>query len=92
MDTLVAIFANSLVCALLFSQLVRLYKGRKARHLSIGLLVLLLPATLCWAIFGYLESKQLMFLSSIGTTLLTILTLGVYIATSRQLRINNHAS
>ena len=61
MDTLVAITANSLVCSLLLSQLVRLFKRRKARHLSIGLLLLMLPATLCWAIFGYLEGKQLMF-------------------------------
>ncbi len=89
MDTLVAIFANSLVCSLLLSQLIRLCKGKKARYLSTGLLLLMLPATLCWAVFGYLEGKQLMFLCSIGTALLNVLTLMMYINSSRHFRMNN---
>ena len=87
MDTLVAMFANSLICSLLLSQLVRLFRKRKARYLSIGLLLLLLPATLCWAVFGWLEGKQVMFACSMGTILLIILTLMVYISNSRSLRV-----
>lgn len=89
MDTLVAMFANALVSCLLLTQLVRLFKGRKARHLSIGLLLLLLPATLCWAAFGWMEGRNLMFICSIGTAFLNLLTLMLYISSSRHLRTNS---
>lgn len=79
MDTLVAIFANSLVSSLLLFQSIRLLKRRKARYLSVGLLLLMLPATFCWAVFGYLESKQIMLACGIGTFLLNVVTLFLYV-------------
>lgn len=79
MDTLVAIFANSLVSSLLLFQSIRLLKRRKARYLSVGLLLLMLPATLCWAVFGWLESKQIMFACGVGTFLLNVVTLYLYL-------------
>jgi|GEM_PF-1206739 len=79
MDTLVAIFANSLVSSLLLFQSIRLLKKRKARYLSVGLLLLMLPATLCWAVFGYLENKQIMLTCGVGTFLLNVVTLFLYI-------------
>lgn len=80
MDTLVAIFANSLVCSLLLSQSFRMLRKRKARYLSTGLLLLMLPATLCWTVFGWMESKQLMFAFGMATFLLNIGTLMLYIS------------
>ncbi|AXY74394.1 hypothetical protein D3H65_10570 [Paraflavitalea soli] len=79
MDTLVAIFANSLVSSLLLFQSIRLLKRRKARFLSIGLLLLMLPATLCWAVFGYLDNKDVMLACGAGTFLLNVVTLFLYI-------------
>lgn len=81
MDTLVAIFANSLVCSLLLFQSIRMLRRRKARYLSIGLLLLMLPATLCWTVFGFMENKHIMFLAGTATLLLNLGTLMLYIST-----------
>ncbi|MDF2189117.1 hypothetical protein [Paraflavitalea sp. CAU 1676] len=86
MDTLVAIFANSLVSSLLLFQSIRLLRKRKARYLSVSLLLLMLPATLCWTVFGWLESKQVMFACGMATFLLNIVTLMLYVS-SKNFRI-----
>jgi uncharacterized protein with PQ loop repeat len=80
MDTLVAIFANSLVSSLLLFQSIRLLKKRKARYLSVGILVLMMPATLCWTIFGWMEGKQIMLACGLATFLLNIVTLTLYLS------------
>lgn len=80
MDTLVAIFANALVSSLLLFQSIRILRGRKARYLSVGLLLLMLPATLCWTVFGWLESKQIVFAFGFTSFLLTLATLMLYVS------------
>lgn len=82
MDTLVAIFANSLICSLLLFQTVRMLRKRKARYLSTSLLLLMLPATTCWTVFGWLENKQVMFLFGMVTLLLNLVTLALYLTRS----------
>lgn len=80
MDTLVAIFANALVSSLLLFQSIRILRGRKARYLSVGLLLLMLPATLCWTVFGWLESKQIVFAFGFTSFLLNMATLMLYVS------------
>jgi uncharacterized protein with PQ loop repeat len=87
MDTLFGMLANTLICLVLLPQMIRLFKGKKARYLSIGLLLAMIPAALCWGAFGWLENKQLMIAFSTLTILLILLTLTLYINYKSHLRI-----
>jgi uncharacterized protein with PQ loop repeat len=87
MDAQIAIFANSLVCFVLVPQMIRLFRKKKARYLSVSTLLLMLPATTCWTIFAWLEHSQLVFAFSLMTALLNILTLTLYVSTTRHFRI-----
>lgn len=84
MDTLVALAANTLICLILVPQLIRLYKKKRARHVSLWLLLLVLPATLTWGIFGWLENKQLVVACSVMTVLINIITIILFVSSKQQ--------
>lgn len=86
MDAVFAILANSLVCLLLVPQLIRLFKGKKARNLSLLLLILILPVTLCWCVFGWLDQQRLIFGYSVMNILLTVLTLILFVTSPYHLQ------
>lgn len=87
MDAQIAIFANSLVCFVLLPQMIRLLRKKKARYLSVSTLLLMLPATVCWTVFAWLDHSQLIFAFCLMTALLNILTLTLYVGTTRHVRI-----
>jgi uncharacterized protein with PQ loop repeat len=79
MDTVFAIMANSLICLLLVPQMIRLARKKKARNLSLVLLILILSVTLCWCVFGWLDQQRLIFGYSVMNILLTVLTLILFV-------------
>ena len=85
METLFGILANSMICLFLLPQLIRLCKRKRARYISFGLLLLVLPATLCWAVFGWLEQENLVVVSSLIAVVMDILTLILYINSPHKL-------
>lgn len=83
MDNLVALASNALICLVLLPQLIRLFKKKKAHYLSFWLLVLIMPATLCWGVFGWLEHQNVIVASSLTTTFVNLLTLVLYLSRSQ---------
>lgn len=89
MDNLVALASNALICLVLLPQLIRLFKKKKARYLSVGLLMLIMPATLCWGVFGYLEHQHMIVAYSLTTAFVNLLTLVLYISRN-QFQFQSH--
>jgi uncharacterized protein with PQ loop repeat len=83
MDNLVALASNTLICLVLLPQLIRLFKKKKARYLSFWLLVLIMPATLCWGVFGWLEHQNMIVAYSLTTAFVNLLTLVLYLTSNQ---------
>jgi len=89
MDPFVALISNTLICIVLLPQMIRLFKKKKARYLSFWLLVLIMPATICWGVFGWLEHQNMVFAYSIMTVSVNVLTLVLYLS-RHQLHFQSH--